>query len=111
MAMKVVSIKTEKVLDSSKSKMKDLNVETERVITTNPNVYLKKAEESLKNGKYNEALEEAKLAVTCSKNNHDKVLQQYNRIKDALDKKKNTRKEEDVYEIDESLLNKIRKGF
>ena len=39
MAMKVTSVKTEKVLD------------------TNPNIYLERAEENLKNGRYDEALE------------------------------------------------------
>lgn len=110
MAMKVVSIKSEKVLDSNKDKMKVVNVETERVLETNPNIYLKRAEERLKNGQYEEALKEAEIAVTCSKNNHDKVLEQYNRIKDALNKKMYTITEEAVYQVSQDVLDEIRQG-
>lgn len=65
MAMKVVDIKTEKVFENS------------------PNAYLRRAEEKLKIGRYDEALEEARLAVNYSSNNN-RVIDQYNKIKDAL---------------------------
>lgn len=107
--MKVVSIKTEKVLDSSKDKMKVVNVETERVLETNPNIYLKRAEERLKNGQCDEALKEAELAVKYSSNNHEKVLEQYNRIRNALNEKAHII--EEVYDVDEKRLDEIRKTF
>lgn len=65
MAMKVVSVKSEKTID------------------TNPNIYLQRAEQYLENGRYDEALEEARLAVKYS-NNNQRVLEQYNKIKNAL---------------------------
>lgn len=66
MAIKIVSAKTEKVLD------------------TNPNIYLQKAEEHLRNGQYNQALEEASRAVKYS-NNNQKVKDQYNKIKSTVE--------------------------
>lgn len=66
MAIKVTSVKTEKVLD------------------TNPNIYLERAEEKLRNKQYDEALEEASLAVKYSNNNQG-VKEQYNRIKSAVE--------------------------
>lgn len=66
MAMKVTSVKTEKVLDR------------------NPNLYLERAEEKLRNKQYDEALEEASCAVKYS-NNNQRVREQYNKIKSSVD--------------------------
>lgn len=63
--------------------MKVVGVETEKVVDNNPNTYLKRAEEKLRIGKYDEALEEARIAVNYSNNNHA-VVEQYNKIKDVL---------------------------
>lgn len=63
--------------------MKVVNFKTEKVVDTNPNIYLERAEENLKNGRYHEALEEASLAIKYS--NHDQsIVNQYNRIKNAV---------------------------
>lgn len=67
--------------------MKVIGVETEKVVDNNPNTYLKRAEEKLKIGTYDEALEEARLAVNYSNNNHG-VIDQYNKIKDALNSRR-----------------------
>lgn len=67
--------------------MKVVNVRSEKVVDTNPNIYLERAEENLKNGRYDEALEEASLAVKYS-NNNQRVIDQYNRIKNVLEQKK-----------------------
>lgn len=64
--------------------MKVVNVKTEKVLDTNPNTYLQRAEENLKNRQYNEALEEASLAVKYSNNNQG-VKDQYNKIKTTVD--------------------------
>lgn len=64
--------------------MKIVDVKTEKVLDTDPNIYLKRAEENLKNGQYNEALEEANLAVKYS-NNNQRVKEQYNKIKTTVD--------------------------
>lgn len=63
--------------------MKVVDIKTEKVFENSPNIYLKRAEENLKIGRYDEALEEARLAVKYSSNNH-RVIDQYNKIKDAL---------------------------
>lgn len=65
MAMKVVSVKTEKVLD------------------TNPNIYLERAEEMLKKEQFDEALKASKLAVEYSNYNERYILQS-NKIKNAI---------------------------
>lgn len=67
--------------------MKVVNVKSEKVIDTNHNIYLERAEEKLKNGRYNKALEEASIAVKYSNNNQG-VVDQYNRIKNILEQKK-----------------------
>lgn len=64
--------------------MKIVDVKTERILDTNPNIYLERAEEKLRNKQYNQALEEASCAVKYS-NNNQRVREQYNRIKSAVD--------------------------
>lgn len=64
--------------------MKVVSFETEKVLDTNPNIYLERAEEKLRNKQFDEALEEASLAVKYS-NNNSRVKEQYNKVKSAVD--------------------------
>lgn len=64
--------------------MKVTSVTTEKVLDTNPNIYLERAERYLRNKQFDEALEEASLAVKYS-NSNQRVREQYNKIKSAVD--------------------------
>lgn len=63
--------------------MKTVEVKTERVLDDNSNIYLKRAEEKLKNREYDDAISEVKLAIEYS-NNNERILEQCDRIKLAL---------------------------
>lgn len=63
--------------------MKVVGVETEKIIDNNPNTYLKRAEDKLKIGKYDEAISEIELAIVYS-NNDERIIEQCDRIKLAL---------------------------
>lgn len=63
--------------------MKVIGVETEKVVDNNPNTYLKRAEDKLKIGKYDEAISEIELAISYS-NNNERIIEQCDKIKLAL---------------------------
>lgn len=92
MAIKVVSTKTEKVLEK------------------NSNIYLERAEEKLKIGQYGEALEDARLAVKYS-NNKTQVVEQYNRIKSTVDEYYFRLKSDRCIKVLENQIKLAKKGM
>lgn len=78
--------------EDNNEKFKNINIDgynvksitTERVEDTNPNLYVKRAEQMLKDGKYEEAVYEVDKAVKFS-NNSKAYINEYNKVKKTVD--------------------------
>lgn len=65
------------------------SIKKEKVMDTNPNLYLQRAEAELREGRYDEAVEEARIAVKyADSSNRREVQNEFDRIKRAVDEYK-----------------------